>query len=168
VAEAQPATFTGLLSGHIGIAANGDVRDATAMPGASLAVLDANGLGVELDVSHAGDFDDSQFVDSSITTVMLNFVAAYPHDRIRPFLIAGGGVLRVRAAPDGGSAAGKTDAAWNAGGGVLYMFSEAFALRADVRYFRHAGRQEAFPLGGNDRLEFVRTSFGVTFSWPMS
>jgi hypothetical protein len=166
-AEAQ-TPFTAHLTGHLGAMAQGDVRGATVAPGASMAVVDESGLGAEFDIAHGGDFDSTLFADSSITTAMLNFVAVYPHERIRPMLIVGAGVLRVRVAysPEE-SSTGSTDLAWSAGGGLLYMLNEAFGIRGDVRYFRHFNRQENIPLGDNGILDFVRTSFGLTYSWPL-
>jgi opacity protein-like surface antigen len=168
VADAQPAVFSGLLTGHIGAVAGGDVRDWTVAPGASMTVIDESGLGVEVDVGHAGDFDSEQFHDSSITSVMVNFTTVYPQERFRPFLIVGAGILRLRAALQPNAASiSHTDTGWNAGGGALYMMNEALGFRADVRYFRNFGRQDAFPLGNNGVLDFVRSSFGVTYVWPM-
>ncbi len=167
-AEAQLPPFTGVLTGQIGAAASGDVRDLTVMPGVSMAVIDENGLGVEIDASHGGDFDSDRFVDSSITTVMLNFVFMYPHQTFRPFFTAGVGLTRVRVAlvPEQASI-GQTDTAWSTGGGVLYMLNEAFGFRGDVRYFRNFGRQNAISFGDNGTLNFVRASIGATFSWSI-
>lgn len=167
-AEAQPEVFSGLLTGHLGPATGGDVRDWTLMPGAAMAVLDESGLGVEIDASHAGDFDDTLFSDSSITTVTLGVLAMYPHDRFRPFVIGGAGLLRTRAVvlPDLASTT-QTDTLWHAGGGILYMLNEALGVRGDIRYFRQFGRQQALPLGANEALDFFRISFGVSYSWPM-
>lgn len=166
-ADAQPTIFTEMVTGHIGAAASGDVRDAAVSIGASIAVLDEGGLGVEVDVSHAGDFDSVQFTDSGLTTLMLNLVAVYPHERIRPFALAGAGIIRVRGAFPGQSAVAQTDTAWDAGGGVLYMLNEAFGVRGDVRYFRQFGRQQTFSFGGDGRFNFIRTSIGVTYTWPL-
>jgi opacity protein-like surface antigen len=167
-AEAQPEVFSGLLTGHLGPAAGGDVRDWTLMPGAAMAVLDESGLGLEIDASHAGDFDDTQFSDSSITTVTLGVLALYPHERFRPFVIGGAGVVRTRAVvlPELASTT-QTDTVWHAGGGLLYMVNEAFGVRGDIRYFRQFGRQQVLPLGANETLDFIRISVGVSYSWPM-
>jgi opacity protein-like surface antigen len=166
-AEAQLPVFDRLFTAQIGVAAQGDVRDWTATPGASMAVLDASGFGAELDVSHSGDFDSERFSDSSITALMLNFMFAYPQARVRPFFVAGAGVLRVRMTLPGAPSTGGTDLGWSTGGGVLYMVTEAVGFRGDVRYFRHFSRQDELPLEGNGALEFVRSSFGVTYSWPV-
>lgn len=167
-AGAQPAVFSTYVTGRLGVASQGDVREGVLMPSAAMAVLDPNGLGVEIDLGHGGDFDDSQFEDSSLTTVMLNVLLLYPHPRIRPFVAAGVGVMRVRVSFPGGAAdVGQTDTAWSVGGGGLYTLSDALSLGADVRYFRQFGRQTAIPLGSNGVLDFVRASAGVTLSWPM-
>jgi hypothetical protein len=166
--EAQPMVFTGTVTGHLGAAAHGDVRDWTLTPGASMAVVDENGLGAEIDASYVSDFDSAQFADSGIGTVMLNFTAVYPHERFRPFMIAGAGFIRVKATPvaaDG--TVSDTDAGWSAGGGLLYMMNEAVGFRADARFFRQFGRQDSVLGAGNGALSFVRYSFGVTYSWPL-
>jgi opacity protein-like surface antigen len=165
---AQTAAFSGLLSGQLGAAAGGDVREWAVTPGASMAVIDDRGLGAELDGSYSADFDSRQFADGSITLLTINFIAMYPDDLLRPYVVAGAGVVRARAALlPGQSAIGQTDTAWSVGGGVLYMLGEALGLRGDIRYIRQFGRQNALPLGANGRLDFVRTSVGVTYSWPL-
>lgn len=168
-AEAQLiAPFTGVLSGHLGVAASGDVRGAAPVVGASMLVVDDSGIGVEVDAGHNSDFNDQRFSDSSITTVTLNLVYLYPHDLLRPFISGGAGVVRLRAAfPGQASAQTQTDTSWSVGGGVLYMWNEALGLRGELRYFRQFGRQNTLPLGANGALNFIRSSIGVTYSWPL-
>jgi opacity protein-like surface antigen len=167
-AEAQLAPFTGMLTGHLGASHAGDVRDATVTGGASLAVVDENGLGAELDIAHFGDFDDELFADSSVTNFMLNFVAIYPNDRLRPFLAVGVGGVRLSAAPATGQpSSSHTEGAWDAGGGLLFMANEIFGVRADVRYFRLFTRIEDLALRDDGFFDFWRTSVGVTFTWPI-
>lgn len=166
VAEAQSREFTGLLTGHIGVAAGRDVRDPTVSPGFSMAVIDENGIGIELDVAYTGDFDAALFADSSITSAMLSFSAVYPHERWRPFLVGGAGLMRVRTAIfDGLPPRGRTEPGWTAGGGVLLMLDETLGVRGDVRFFRHFGDHPDLPVQGF--LDFWRISGGVTFVWPM-
>jgi opacity protein-like surface antigen len=165
-AQSKPPIFMGILSGHIGAVSQGDVRDWTLTSAASLAVIDDHGLGAEVDVGYSGGFDTEQFADSSITTLMLNFVAMYPHAALRPFLTAGGGVSWVRAETiPGGSSLRDTDLAWNLGGGVLYLLSDAIAVRGDVRYFRNFGQDSTIPLDG--AFDFLRSSFGISLTWPI-
>jgi opacity protein-like surface antigen len=167
-ADAQSAFYTGMFTPHVGIAHSGDVREGGLTPGASLAVVEVGGLGVELDLAHTRDFDDTRFAESGITTLMVNALGMFPHERVRPFGLAGVGLLRVRAALDEGEPiASRTDWGFSAGGGLLYMVNEAVGIRGDVRYFRYFQRHEDLPLLESGFFDFWRTSVGVTLSWPI-
>jgi hypothetical protein len=169
--EAQSAhafNFTGLITGHVGVSATNDVRDASATPGASMAVLDNNGIGVEVDLAHLGDFDNSRFAESGITSAMQNFIATGQQVTWRPFVIVGAGVMRVSGTSiEGLPSISRTEGGWTAGGGVLYLFNEALGIRGDVRYFRHFSRHDDVPLADDGALNLWRTSVGVTRSWPI-
>src|SRR3712207_203015 len=97
VAAAQ-VLYTGMLTAHVGAARAGDVRDAVTTAGGSMAVIDRNGVGAEIDVAHTGRFDENFFAESSVTSLMVNFLAVYPDDRLRPFVTIGAGLLRLRTA----------------------------------------------------------------------
>lgn len=167
VAAAQSFLYQGMLTAHIGTVSGGDVHDSTVSGGAALSVLDLKGLGAELDIAHFGDFDDETFSDSSVTNLMLNFVAVYPHPRFRPFVNVGAGAVRLRATPPGLDSRSSTEAAWNAGGGLHFMANDIFGIRADVRYFRLFTTVEDFALRDAGFFDFWRTSVGVTLAWPM-
>lgn len=166
-AQSKPPIFTGLLTAHIGATSQGDVRDWTFTPAVSMAVLDDHGLGAEVDLSYSGDYDTAQFADSSITTLMVNFVGMYPKGALRPYFTAGGGVVWLRVAYDPSSSLRETDTAWNVGGGLVFMMNDALAFRGDVRYFRNFGQQSTIPLGENGDLDYLRTSFGISYTWPI-
>lgn len=167
-AEAQSFNFTGLVTGHLGVSGTNDVRDRVVTAGASMAVLDDNGVGAEFDIGHFGDFDDAFFADSSVTSVMLNVIVMSQRPILRPFVAAGVGVMRVHVALfDGRPSAGRTEGGWNAGGGALFMLNEVVGIRGDARYFRHFSRHADIPLGGDGVLDFWRTSIGVTVAWPI-
>ena len=72
-ADAQQYLYEGLLTAHIGTSQGGDVQGASTTGGASLAVLDLNGYGAELEIAHFGDFDEL-FADSSVTNFALSFM----------------------------------------------------------------------------------------------
>jgi hypothetical protein len=168
VAQVSVAQFTGLLTGHIGAARGGDVHGAATTGGMSMAVIDLSGLGAELDIAHTGAFDPDFFSESSVTSVMLNFIALYPHEAIRPFVNVGVGALHIRTASQPGeSAVGRTEAGWNAGGGLHFGFNDTLAIRGDVRYFRLFDRPEDFVLRDTGFFDYWRTSIGVTFTWPI-
>jgi opacity protein-like surface antigen len=160
--------FTGLLTGHIGAASGGDVGGATTTGGASMAVIDDNGLGAEIDIGHTGGLDDDFFADGSVTSFMLNFIGVYPQGRFRPFVNFGAGVMRLHTTlATGEPTVRHTEAGWNAGGGLFYMVNDYFLLRGDLRYFRLFERPEELVLHDGGFFDYWRTSIGATFSWPM-
>jgi len=168
VADAQPGVFTGNITAHFGSAHGGDFREGAWTPGASMAVIDDNGVGVELDFAHAGDFDEVLFADSNVTSFMVNVIGMYPHPAFQPFVNIGVGVMRTSVAVfAGGESSKRTDTAFNLGAGMQFMFNEIVGLRGDVRYFRYFQRQEELPLAGDGIFNFWRTSFGVTLAWPI-
>ena len=168
LAAAQGALYTGLLTAHFGAARGGDVRNPTATGGVSMAVVDTNGLGAEVDVGHTGAFDRDFFADSSVTSFMLNFVGIYPHESVRPFVNVGAGALHIRTSLVPGEATtGQTEFGWNAGGGVLLGIGDVFGVRGDVRYFRLFDRPDDLVLRDSGFFDYWRISIGATFGWPI-
>jgi hypothetical protein len=165
-ASAQKPLYTGMVTPHLGVAAGGDVEGRSLTPGVSMTVLDTNGLGAELDVGHTRQIDESRFSESAITSVTVNVIGMWQLSVVRPFVTAGGGLLRVRAAlPDAGLVTSRTDWAFDAGGGVLYMIDELVGLRGDVRYFRSLQDNEPddeFDIALSD-FRFWRGTVGLTF-----
>jgi opacity protein-like surface antigen len=149
-AAAQQPLYTGIITPYLGAAAGGDVEGRGVTPGASMAVLDNNGLGAELDVGHTRE------------------IGMWRISAVRPFVVAGAGLLRVRAElPVMGLVTSRTDWAFDAGAGVQYMFDDAIGVRGDVRYFRYLQRHDDLPLRDNGFFDYWRTSIGVTFAWPI-
>jgi outer membrane protein with beta-barrel domain len=173
LASAQSPYFgVGMLTPYIGASAGGDVRDSAVTPGVSMAALDSSGFGAEIDLGHAREIDDSRFSSSAITSFTVNAIGMWqvPVARrvLRPFVAAGVGVLRVRAeVSEGGLVTSRTDWAFDAGGGVLYMFNDLIGVRGDVRYFRYFERFDDLPLRDNGFFDYWRTAVGVTFAWPI-
>jgi hypothetical protein len=166
--QAQSFNFTGLVTAHIGISATNDVRDSSATPGVSMAVLDDHGLGVEVDVARLGNFDGTLFTESSVTSAMVNVIAMREHQTLRPFMVIGAGVIHVSGTLfEGPPSVDRTEVGWNAGGGLLFLINEVFGIRGDARYFRNFSQHRDLPLSGDGVLDFWRTSFGVTYAWPI-
>jgi opacity protein-like surface antigen len=162
------ALYTGVLTGHVSTADGGDVREGGLTLGASVGVIDEGGLGVEVDLGHTREFDDLRFVESGITSLMVNFLGSHPGPRFQPFIVAGVGLLRVRTALAlGEPVTSRTDWGFNGGGGLTYMFNDAVGVRGDVRYLRYFQRHDDLPLLDNGFFDYWRTSIGVTFAWPI-
>jgi opacity protein-like surface antigen len=115
---AQASIYTGMLTPHVGMAHGGDIDDRGLTLGVSLTAVETGGIGAELDLSHARQFDDSRFAESGITALMVNVIGMFPDETVRPFVVAGVGLLRVRASlADGEAIASRTDWGFDAGGG---------------------------------------------------
>ena len=167
-AQAQPALYTGLATGHLGVASGGNVQESGLTLGGSVAVLDNSGLGAEIDLGYTGEYDDTRLDESNITSLMVNFIGVYPHPRFRPFMVAGVGVLRIGTALTAGQPdTSHTDWAFNAGGGLLYMLNDLVGIRGDVRYLRFFDRHDDIPFVNNGYFDYWRTSIGLTWTWPV-
>jgi hypothetical protein len=171
-AEAQIAKtgFTGFVTGFIGPSLGGDIDDAGWTPGAAIAIVDPNGLGVEIDVSHVRTFNAPRFVESGITTLTVNVAGVWTDETafIRPYVSGGGGLLRARACvSDCRSAVSRTEVGVDVGGGAYVLINELVGVRGDVRYFRFLERHPDLPLTSSGFFDFWRLSVGATFSWPI-
>ena len=113
--------------------------------GASLMSKGTGPVGFEIDFGYSPNFFASttaggfQFAGSSnVTTLMGNLVIGGSSGGIRPYAVAGVGLLRTNVQDLAGvfSANTKNDFGLDVGGGVMGFFSPNVGLRGDVRYFR--------------------------------
>ena len=170
-AEAQIAKkgFTGFATGFIGPSVGGDIEDGGWTPGAAIAIVDASGFGVELDLSHVRTFNAPPFVESGITTLTVNLAGVWTDETafVRPYVALGAGLLRARACvADCGFAESRTEVGLDIGGGAYVLVNELFGLRGDLRYFRFLERHPDL-LRTSNGFDFWRVSIGATFSWPI-
>jgi opacity protein-like surface antigen len=163
-ADAQNSMFTPYVGGTTG----GDTRTTGTTWGFSTAYIEENGWGAEFDVAHATAFNDVEFEQSSLTTVMVNLKAAPRVSRwVWPFGVVGVGLIRARACSgrDCVTTISRTDFGLNAGGGAYVPVNDFFAVRGDVRYFRYAQIHRDLPRTDNGPFDFWRISGGGTFMW---
>lgn len=133
-----------------------------------MSVTDGNGVGTELDIGNTRDIDDAEFLSSGVTSFTVNALGMWPKSWVRPFVVAGVGLLRVRAElADTNLDDNRTDWAFDVGGGVLFMLNDIFGVRGDVRYFRYMQRQIDLPVGHDGAFDYWRTSIGFTYAWPI-
>lgn len=157
------APFSGQATGHVGVATGTDGRGSTLSLGASVAMISVGGWGAEVDVGFADD-DNGRSGGLDVQSYMLNVIGMWPTGSLRPFVVAGGGVLRARTCtPACANTLAWTDWGLSGGAGVLYQLNASAALRGDVRYFTAPG-DHPDPLRP-DRFSFWRVSFGATFLW---
>jgi opacity protein-like surface antigen len=158
-------TFQGLFTGHLGATVGGDVTETRITPGLSVAVLEQDGWGAEIDFGRASDTAvGNQVLD--LTTYMVNAVWMRPGGFIRPFGLGGIGVMQVNGCPSPCTVASTTyDLGWTAGGGVHTRINDLIAVRGDVRFFFASADHP--DLSRPDNVDFWRVSMGVTLMWSI-
>jgi hypothetical protein len=162
-AQMTMGTFKGLLTGHIGMVTGGDVNNERMVAGASVAVHESNGWGAEIDFGRSTEVTaNRQLLD--LTSYFVNAAMLKPTGVIRPFGLAGAGIIQVDGCAAQCTPSPRTyDLGITIGGGTYITLTEYAALRADARYFfTPADHPE---LGRANNLAFWRVSFGATFTW---
>lgn len=179
--HASPASADWLLTPFLGTAFAGETTLAdldlgagqTKMTiGASFALLSDGVLGVEADVGHSpgffqGDDEAALVLNSRVTTIMGSVVVAVPlsvtRESLRPYFVAGMGLLQARSADVVGLLSLERNlAALSLGGGAIGFVAPDTGLRFDVRYVRALGEDAGlFARAGVARLSFWRASVGV-------
>jgi opacity protein-like surface antigen len=164
-AQMTMGAFRGLATGHLGAALGNDDAGNALSVGASVAVLEEGGWGAEFDFGYAdsGDAADGALEAQSY---MLNVIGVLPRGRLRPFGVAGAGVIHaqtcVAACP---ASTAWTDFGFSGGGGLQYIVSDAFGVRADARYFTALGDH---PDPARQNLSYWRIAVGATFLWAIA
>jgi hypothetical protein len=165
-AQGGIGTFNGALTAHVGAITGGDVSEARATVGVSVAVHEDNGWGAEMDIAHTADaLVGRQILD--VTSYMVNAVWARPEGLIRPFALTGIGVLQVNGCDSPCNQAARTyDLGLDVGAGTFIVLNDYLAFRGDARYF-FAGADHP-DLNRPDNFNFWRLSFGATFKWAIA
>lgn len=197
---ATPVRADWLLTPHLGVVFGGasnqfvlndldDEFEQRVSFGGSLGYMSKGIFGIEVDYSVAPNFFqftggtnnfDILDLDSSVQTLMANFVLAIPiggstGGGFRPYVTAGAGTIRtqLRSASDVFDDLIDNDPGFNAGGGATVFMGDHFGLRADVRYFRGIeALDDDDPIVDNpffeqeifrDVFSFWRGTIGITF-----
>ncbi len=146
--------------------------------GASLTSMGSGALGFEVDFGYSPNFFETsteasgfRFTNTSnVTTLMGNLVVGGHAGAVRPYAVAGVGLLRTNVQDFAGvfSATTKNDFGLDVGGGVMGFFSDNVGLRGDVRYFRgFRGTSDSDNPSGLalSDFKFWRGSLGVSFKF---
>jgi outer membrane protein W len=114
--------------------------------GASLTSMGHGPIGFEVDFGYSPNFFESsttatgfRFTNkSNVTTLMANLVVGGHTGSVRPYAVAGVGLLRTNVQDFAQlfTVNTKNDFGMDIGGGVMGFFSKSVGLRGDVRYFR--------------------------------
>ena len=126
-------------------------------------------VGFETEFSYTDDFFGKvEGASSSLLTFMGNFMIVPRIGPIRPYALAGVGLIKTRAdfSPLGLLDTSNNDFGWDVGGGVMGFFGENFGIRGDVRYFHSFQNLEllGFNIDGT-KLDFGRISGAAVFKF---
>ena len=146
--------------------------------GASLMSMGSGAVGFEIDFGYSPNFFETsttasgfQFASSSnVTTLTGNLVIGANAGPVRPYAVAGVGLLRTRVqdVDETFDVNSKNDFGFDVGGGVMGFFSDNVGLRGDIRYFRgfrgtsDSDNPTGIALGD---FRFWRGSLGVSFKF---
>ncbi len=126
-------------------------------------------LGFETEFSYTDDFFGKvEGLSSSLLTLMGNVMIVPKIGPIRPYALAGVGLIKTRAdfSPLGLLETSNNDFGWDVGGGVMGFFGENFGIRGDVRYFHSFQNLDllGFNIDGT-KLDFGRVSGAAVFKF---
>ena len=143
--------------------------------GASLAAQGAGPIGFEIDFGYSPNFfglaDDNDFNftgDGNVTTLTANLLIGPSVGRVRPYVVGGVGLIRSKVdnPEDFFDTSSTNDFGFDAGAGIVALFSDKVGLRGDIRFFRSLRDPDpdSFDLALGS-FKFWRGTVGVTFKF---
>ena len=127
-------------------------------------------VGFEEEIAWAPSFFGSApKLSSSVLTAMSNFMIAPKMGAVRPYVVAGVGLVKTHVELTTTSLLTTSNNAfgYDLGGGLMGFFGEHVGIRGDVRYF-HSFKDLSIlgvTLGNATQLDFARASAGMVFSF---
>jgi hypothetical protein len=119
-------------------------------------------FGVEEEFAYAKDFyGDVPSYESSVVTLMTNFLLSPDVGRIKPYGLVGIGLIKsnVQFGQLSNLTTNLNTVAWDLGGGIVGQFSDRFGMRADVRFFKAMKDFEIFGVNAEgSKLKFSRVA----------
>ena len=106
-------------------------------------------------------FGDTAGSDSSVITVMGNFMLAPKFGPVQPYGTVGLGLIKTDAELSGVFDEGNNSFGWNTGGGLLIFFGDHFGIRGDIRYFHAFEALELLGFSADTKIDYGRLSGGV-------
>jgi len=159
----------GNFGGDSGVSLHQSIDDRSRLTvGARLGVIDFGVASGEIEVARTKDFygKGTIFDASSVVTIMGTVRAGVPVLLVRPYVVAGAGVVRrsVTYAAGQGAAGSVSDtrAAYTYGAGVDLPVLPLLSLNADVRYVRNFSKGNSVLDLPNDAFNFTRASVGAS------
>lgn len=174
--SASAARAQGFISPFIGYNFGGDAgcpeingcQDKNLNLGVGVGTL-GNIFGAELEFGYAKSFfGEVPGLTSNVLTLMGNAMLAPKFGPVRPYVLAGLGLIKAHAELTGAGLL-ETDNnqfGWDVGGGLMGFFGEHVGIRGDIRYF-HAFQELpfiGFAISGQ-KLDFGRATAGLVFKF---
>jgi opacity protein-like surface antigen len=177
VASAQELRAQGFVSPFIGANFGGDsgcpelddCDDKIVNWGVSFGAL-SNIVGFEAEFAYTDEFfGEVTNQDSSVLTLMGNFMLAPKIAAVQPYGVAGLGLIKtsVDLTPSGIINDDNNHFGWDVGGGLMVFFGEHVGVRGEVRYYHAFNKLEilGLPLPSEAKLDFGRAAAGVIFKF---
>jgi len=127
-------------------------------------------IGIEGDLGHSPGFFDSPrlVLRSHVTTATANVVVALPRRwtryTLRPYVVGGGGVVRVRSedrTPQNLLEVDRSLPTMNVGGGATGFFTDRVGVNWELRYFRSISQEATGVSIGEEQLSFWRATMAL-------
>jgi hypothetical protein len=126
-----------------------------------------NVLGSELEFAYAKNFfGEIPGVESSVLTVMGNFMVAPRFGPAQPYWLIGLGLMKTNVDFSTSSLldSEKNHFAWDTGGGLIVFFSRHVGVRGEIRYYHAFQDLEILGIAlGNTKLNYGRAAAGIVF-----
>jgi opacity protein-like surface antigen len=126
-------------------------------------------FGIEAELAYAPDFfGQSSGFSSSVFTGMGNLLIAPKMGPVRPYVLAGLGLIKTHVELTSASLPTTDNNAfgWDVGGGLMGFVSSHVGLRGDLRYFHSFQDFSVLGLALNGpKLDYGRASVGVVFTF---
>lgn len=126
-------------------------------------------LGFEAELTYEDKFlGEAAAGSTSVLTLMGNVMLAPKIAIVRPYGLAGVGLIRTALDQTaGGASATENQFGWTVGAGLVVYVTSHVGLKGDIRHY-HAFQDLGvlgFDLANNDKLDFGRAAFGVVLGF---
>ena len=177
LADGYFVPFIGVnFGGDVGLPLNTALKERNRLAvGGTLGGMGGGIFGVELDMSYTRDFYPGLVAGDAGGGNLVTFVPALvlgvplggqKGPGIRPFVLAGAGLVRRNLDVGSLTSFSQNDLAYTLGGGVMAFFSDHIGIRGDIRYLRNF-RVDEISLGDVDiesgTFDFSRATAGIVF-----
>jgi len=149
--------------------------ETASLVGASVALLGGGILGLEGDLGYVPGFferGDQQlvvpgsFVTSLTGTVLVTLPVSVTRESLRPYVVAGGGLLRAEARDNIATfTIRSTMPAITFGGGAIGFLSNTVGVRFDLRYLQSLGKGDDLISGEGPRVHLWRGSVSLVLRY---